>query len=59
MNSNEYIAALAAYAEKTGLIEACDRVYTVNRLLEILQLDSCEPCETPEMPLEDILQGLL
>jgi len=59
MHSNEYIAALAAYAEKAGLTEACDRVYTVNRLLEIMQLDSCEPCEAPEMPLEDILQGLL
>ena len=59
MHSNEYIAALAAYAEKAGLTEACDRVYTVNRLLEIMQLDSCEPCKAPEMPLEDILQGLL
>lgn len=34
------IAALAEYGVRTGLIEACDRVWAINALLETLGLDS-------------------
>lgn len=34
------VAALAEYGVRTGLIETCDRVWAINSLLEVLQLDS-------------------
>ena len=37
------IAGLLRYAEDTGLIEADDRLWARNRLLEALQLDGCDP----------------
>ena len=36
------IAGLLRYAEDTGLIEADDRLWARNRLLEALQLDGCD-----------------
>ena len=41
------IASLVAYAERTGLIEPCERNWAVNTLLEALKLDSYPAPETP------------
>ena len=41
------IASLVAYAERTGLIEPCERNWAVNTLLEALKLDSYTAPETP------------
>ena len=47
------------YAEDTGLIEADDRLWARNRLLEALQLDGCDPdCAPAELPLADLLREL-
>ena len=55
------IAALADYGARTGLIEPADRVWAVNRLLEVMELsDYQEPAEpSGEEPLEEILKALL
>ena len=54
------IADLAAYAVRTGLIEAADRVWAVNRILDALGLsDWEEPASAAERPLEEILKELL
>ena len=55
------IAALADYGVRTGLIEPADRVWAVNRLLEVMGLnDYQEPEESiGEEPLENILKVLL
>ena len=53
------IAGLLRYAEDTGLIEADDRLWARNRLLEALQLDGCDPdCALAELPLADLLREL-
>ena len=53
------IAGLLRYAEDTGLIEADDRLWARNRLLEALQLDGCDPnCAPAELPLADLLREL-
>ena len=56
-----YIAALADYAVKKGLIEERDRVWAVNQLLAALGLDDCSgPDSLPEdLPLETILDAIL
>lgn len=61
VNVNKLIGELLAYGEKTGLVAEQDRVYTINRLLEILQLDEFveEEAGSVGMELEDILAGLL
>ena len=41
------LAALVAYAEKTGMIASDDRAYTLNRLLDVMQLDGVEPTDPP------------
>ena len=57
---NTYIAALAEYGLKTGLITADDRIFTVNSILAALDLDDYEePENIPHMELEEILKGLL
>ena len=59
MSVNQYIAALAQYGIDKSLIEACDRTWAINRLIDALGLHSYED-ETPvEASLEDILKGLL
>ena len=53
------IAGLLRYAENAGLIEADDRLWARNRLLEALQLDGCDPdCAPAELPLADLLREL-
>ena len=59
MNIDTYIASLVRYGLDCGLIEACDCTYITNQLLQVLQLDGCSPAEAADLPLEDILQGLL
>ncbi len=59
MSVDRTIAGLAQYGVQRGLIEECDRVYTVNRLLEALGLDSYAEAEPVEAPLEDMLGTLL
>ena len=59
MNVNASIAALLRYGVEKELIAPCDETYLTNRLLEILRLDSYEPTEAAELPLEEILRGLL
>lgn len=56
---NKSIKALVVYAEKNGFIEACDEVWAVNRILEIIGADSYdEPAEVPTMELTEILDTL-
>ena len=51
---------LANYAVKNGLIEECDRVWAINRLMSALKIDEwCEPESANDRPLEDILAELL
>ena len=59
MNVNSYIASLVQYGLNTGLIENCDKTYIINQLLQVLKLDSYAETEPQELPLEEILQGLL
>ncbi len=58
-----WVRRLVDYGEKTGLIACEDRIYTTNRLLEILRLDSAkEPvpeAEEAAPDLEEILAALL
>ena len=57
---NTYIAALAQYGINCGLIAEEDRIFAVNSILSVLGLDEyTEPDSVNEMPLEDILAGLL
>ena len=59
MNIHTYLASLVQYGLDTGLIEDCDKTYITNQLLQVLQLDSFEPAEPCNLPLEKILKGLL
>ena len=55
-----YIAALADYGVRTGLIEPADRTWAINTLLSVLELQEyIEPEEKAELPLEEILRNLL
>lgn len=55
-----YVKSLVAYAVEQGLLEECDTVFAINRLLEVLQADSYEePADAPLTDLEEILRGLL
>ena len=60
MTVYEAIAALVQYGIDTGLTPECERIYTTNQLLEIMQLDDYEEQEAPTAaPLEEILDALL
>ncbi|MGN1088996.1 MAG: UDP-glucose--hexose-1-phosphate uridylyltransferase [Huintestinicola sp.] len=57
---NMYIAAIAEYGIKTGLITPDDRSFAINSILEVLKRDDfSEPDEVPYMELEEILGELL
>ena len=56
---HRYIASLVHYGLKTGLIEACDKTYITNRILEALGMVESVEAEPAELPLEDVLKGLL
>ncbi len=57
----EQIAKLVLYAERAGLIEKEDRVYAVNRLLELFDLEDYPECEVnqEQLDLESILNNML
>jgi len=56
----QYITALVNYGLETGLIHPEDKVYTVNRLLELFQLEEYEESDPDyKMPLKDILEGMV
>ena len=59
---NTAVAQLAAYAERTGLIEPCERTWAVNTLLEGLGLSSYAPPEGPvsgDADLNELLNALM
>ena len=60
-NVNKLVQGLLEYGLKTGLVDPLDRIYTRNRILEVMQLDAYEEPQTAlqELPLEDILAGLM
>ncbi len=60
-NINETLHRLVAYALRNGLIEECDRAYSLNRLIELLGLDEIEECPVPAVLLaeEDELEQIL
>ena len=54
------IAALVNYGKNTGLVNPADRIYTINRLLEVLgKEDYCPEGDIPDMALPEILKGIL
>ena len=56
---NPALLGLLNYAEEKGLIEACDRTYCRNRLLQMLQLDAPDEGEEAlDAPLAELL-GIL
>ena len=59
--TDDAISKLITYAERTGLIEPCDRVWAVNSILDVLKLDSyTEPDrEWGEIELAPVLEELL
>ena len=59
VNVNPALLGLLNYAEEKGLIEACDRTYCRNRLLQMLQLDAPDEGEEAlDAPLAELL-GIL
>lgn len=61
MEMENSIARLVQYGIETGLIEEEDRIYTTNRILEVLGEESYEPTEQIflHVNLEETLQELL
>lgn len=56
---NDSICFLVEYALKNGLIEKSDRIYSVNRLLEVLGLNDYKaPREPVKMTLTEALGNL-
>lgn len=57
------ILALTEYAINTGLIQQADKVYTINRLMELFEIDDLEISDQEEqetsIELEDILESML
>ena len=54
-----YIASLIRYGLDTGLIEESDKTYMANRILETMGMCEHVQAEPQELPLEEILKGLL
>lgn len=60
-NINGLLEELIAYGINTGLVREEDRIFTINRLLEILNLDEYEASGKPAQNMElcHILDGML
>ncbi len=64
MNIYESLHRLVNYAVRNGLIEECDRAYSLNRIAEILGLDEVEDCgvrlsiKAEEDELEEVLGAI-
>ena len=61
MNINTAIKQLVCYAEQRGLCDKIDRVYLINRILEVLKLDSFtdDQIEYTNVSLQPVLDTLL
>ena len=59
MDVNCLLASLVQYGLKHALIEECDQTFILNQLLDALALHSFEPVKAADLPLEEILKGLL
>ena len=59
MNVSELISSLVQYGLDCALIEPCDTNFITNQLLQALGLDSFEPAAPVDLPLEEILKGLV
>jgi len=60
MEINRRICELINYGLNTGLIRREDKIYTINRLLEVFELEEFEEEEVGQRPeLEMILKGLI
>ena len=55
---NTYIASLVQYALDRDLIEACDKIYITNQLLQVMELDGYEETAPAKLELEEILTAL-
>ena len=55
---NEAIYGLVDYALRSGLIEEDDRLWAVNRILEVMELDGAEPADASGAPLHVLLETL-
>lgn len=58
---NTYITELVNYGIRNGLIDELDRVYSINRLVELMELDEYTAPETvpSERPLNLILEDMM
>ncbi len=56
---DQAIRQLVDYGLRTGLVGKDDEIYTVNRLLELLEIEEYEDQPAPSAKLEDILKALL
>ena len=58
---NEYIAKLVKYGEDTEIISKYDKVYVINSLLELFEVDDYyeDSYNFKELDLEEILNGML
>ena len=60
MNIYEAINSLVSYGVRENLIEEADKVWAVNRVLEVLNMDSMETdAEVKSENLEEILKAIL
>ena len=60
MKIETYLDSLVSYAMNTGLCEPCDHQVLLNRLMDLLSLDSYKPSdEAQSEDLEEILAGIL
>lgn len=57
----ESIKKLAVYGLETGLIKEADKIYAINRILDLLKLDEYEEpaCEYSNIDLEQVLDEIL
>ena len=56
--TDAYIRALAQYAIDKELLQAEDGCYAINRILEVMQLDTIDPCDAADASLDEILEAL-
>ncbi len=61
MTVSEAIKTLVEYAIKEGLLDSLDKIWAVNKLLEVMRLDSVDASAIAQnnVPLEEILRTLL
>ena len=59
MPVNQLLASLVQYGIDHQLLEEADRVFILNQLLDALGLHEYEAAEPANLPLEEVLKGLL